>query len=611
MKTVTSWEEMKKQVDYFVLNTQDARALSEKCRDYYDGKQWTEEERAKLKKRKQAAIVNNRIKVKVQGLLGLVASRRTDPRAYPRTKKHEQAAEAFTDALRYVADYSRYQDVKMAVAENIFVEGYGGSVILGEQTKKGIEVAIKYIPWDMLYYDPHSRKKDFFDCRYKGMFIWMDEDEVKEKFPDVDVSSFRTGQSYDESHEDRPKWYTGGERKRYLIAYHFYIVEGVWMMCVFTEGGFLVDPVESPFLDDMGEPCCNIEMQSAYIDRDNNRYGEVAAFLDLQDEINHRRSKALFLLSQRQTYGNKGAIPDKDLPKAKSELAKPDGHLGVNQGEFGKDFGILPTGDMAQGQFELLQEAKAEIDAQSYNAQLAGERQSGDLSGKAIQKLQQAGINELNSLFLSLNSWELRVYRQAWGRIRQFWDQEKWIRVTDDQDNLRWVGLNAQVTLKDFLTEVMEDESLPKEMRLGASAEMILQEQNNPEGLNQLVEVRNDVAEIDLDIILDQSFDTINVQQEQFEMIMQYGAQAGIDIVDIIELSQIRGKDELIEKIEKRRKEAAEAQGGAQQLQAQKLQADAQETMTRSAVNEQNAQQKQIENQLLINNPIPVTQVSV
>ena len=36
---------------------------------------------------------------------------------------------------------------------------------------------------------------------------------------------------------------------------------------------------------------------------------------------------------------------------------------------------------MAEGQVTLLQEAKQEIDAQSYNAQMAGQRQKGDLSG--------------------------------------------------------------------------------------------------------------------------------------------------------------------------------------------------------------------------------------
>ncbi|MCZ2913348.1 hypothetical protein NYY64_19150, partial [Acinetobacter baumannii] len=94
--------------------------------------------------------------------------------------------------------------------------------------------------------------------------------------------------------------------------------------------------------------------------RENNRYGEVRSMISLQDEINKRRSKALHLLSVRQTYGNKKAI--QDTQKAKQELAKPDGHVDINaDAQFGQDFGIIPTGDLAQGQIALMQQATAEM----------------------------------------------------------------------------------------------------------------------------------------------------------------------------------------------------------------------------------------------------------
>jgi len=383
--------------------------------------------------------------------------------------------------------------------------------------------------------------------------------------------------------------------------------KGKWSMCVFSNNTFLVDPQESPFLNDMGEPSCPIELISANVDRDNNRYGEVRGFISQQDEINHRRSKALHLLSQRQTAGRNGAI--KDLAKMKRELAKPDGHVEYT-GDKG-DFEVIPTGDMAQGQFELYQDAKAELDAVSFNAQLAGERQSGDLSGIAIQKLQSAGTMELNRQFELLKGWEKRIYRQVWSRVKQFWNEEKWVRVTDDQDALRWVGLNSELTAQQFLEETINDESQPlTKRRQAAAAYQFLIQQQSPE-LEAIVGVTNPVAEIDVDIILDQSFDTINVQQEQFQMIAQFAQGGDIDIIELIELSELRGKDELIEKIEKRRAEAMQAQGGAQQMQAQSMQAKTAETMTKAAVNEQTAQQKAIENQLLITNPVPVTSVAV
>lgn len=601
------------QVDDFLNLTEDARRMSERDRDYYDHKQWTSSEAAKLLKRKQAPIVVNRIKPKVDGLLGLVSVRKSDPKAYPRTKKHEKASEACTDGLRYVADNCDFQEIKMEVANNFFVEGYGGAWVTVKKSGSGeVDVFVEHLAWDRIYFDPHSRKKDFTDARYIGFMLWMDEDDVPLQFPGVDVSNLVSVASYDETFEDRPRWAEGdGKRKRVRIAMHFYRVGDKWLMCAFSHGQFLIEPMESPYLDEFGQPTCPIELVGAFIDRDNNRYGEVRGFIDQQDEINHRRSKFLHMLSQRQTVSRKGAV--KDIAAMKRELAKPDGHVEY-QGEQG-DFNVLPTGDMAQGQVLLYQDAKAELDAVSFNAQLAGDRQQGDLSGKAIDKLQQAGTIELNGLFTTLNGWEKRIYRQIWSRIKQFWTEEKWIRVTDDQDSLRWVGLNSQITVQQYLEEQINDESTKPMMRKGAAkmyTELMGSEDPAAQAeLERIIDVRNDVAELDVDIVLDQSFDTVNVQQEQFQMLAQFGQGSDIDIIELIELSQLRGKEALIEKIEKRRQATAQAQGNIAEKEVQALDVKNAETMSKAQLNAQKTVQTQIENQLMIANPTPVTSVAV
>jgi hypothetical protein len=396
--------------------------------------------------------------------------------------------------------------------------------------------------------------------------MWMDEDQMFELWPDFNPEEHTIADNDFETFSDRPNWImsNGANRKRYRIAYEFFMKDGKWWMCIFTKGGYLVNPQVSPFLDDEGEPCCIIELLGAYIDRENNRYGEVASFLDQQDEINHRRSKALHTLSSRQTFGRKGE--QKDVAAIKRELKKPDGHVEFLGEEFGKDFGLLSTGDMAKGQFDLYMDAKSELDSVSFNAQLAGERQNGDLSGKAIDRLQQAGTIELNSLYNALNSWEKRIYRQIWARIKQFWTEEKWIRVTDDQKDLRWVGLNSQITMRELLQETAEDKSKPEEMQLGAKAVLQQMVQANDQRLDQVVDVKNPVPEIDVDIILDQSYDVINIEQEQFEMLAKFGQGQDIDITELIELSQLRNKDELIEKINQRREAMAETNGNLQQV---------------------------------------------
>lgn len=591
---ICEWRET---VTEFLDNTQDARMLSERCRDYYDGKQWTPEQVAALKRRKQAPIVSNRIKTKLNGLLGLTSVRKGDPKAFPRNVDADSgAAEACTDALRFAADKTNLNPTFLECADNFFCEGYTGVNVVTETTPKGdTDVIVDHIPWDRIFFDPFSRKHDFSDAGGKGFGIWMDEKDMRRTFPDADPDAFSitAGQAGD-TFEDRPKWYYNqGKRRRFLVLTHYRKVDDVWILAIYTQGGFLVAPFPSPYTDEWGNPDCPLEFEHAYIDRDNNRYGEIASFLDQQDEINHRRSKALFLLSQRQTFGNRGAVID--VKSAKRELAKPDGHLEVGQGEFNKDFGILPTGDMAEGQMALLQEAKAEMDASSFSAQLSGDRQAGELSGVAIMRLQNAGMTEIIKLFENFGSFKLRVYRQMWNRIRQSWDQEKWVRVTDDEDKLRWVGFNIDITFGEQLQEIMDDESKPKAMRLGASAQMIMLEKENPDALQTVVKTKNRPAELDMDIILDESYDTANVSQEQLDMILKFGAQGAFDIVDLLEISNITGKDKLIEKINNRKAEAAKAaQDAPPDPQATYLQSAAKEKDASSALKTAQAQETTI-----------------
>lgn len=594
--------DVKERVEEFLTHTETARALSERDRDYKDNKQWTEQEIAKLQSRNQAPIVVNRIRPKVEGLKGLLIQRRTDPKAYPRTKKDEKAAEVVTDGLRYVADNTKFNNVKLDVADNIFVEGYGAALIDVKEEGGKVEIDITHIPWDRYYYDIHSRKLGFTDKRWDGIILWMDIEEVMDSFElsrkkAEELLHQDEGTGF-ETFDDRPMW-VDKKRDRIRVCQHFQIEKGVWMMSYFTSSGFLMKPIESPYLNEFGEPMNPIEAQSGNIDRENNRFGEVRYWIDLQDEINHRRSKFLHLNSVRQTAGRKGVIPD--IPSMKRELAKPDGHVEYN-GDKG-DFEILKTGDMSDSQFLLYQDGKGELDAVGFNAQLSGERQ-GDLSGKAIVNLQQAAINELSSLYAGIEDWENRCFRQVWYRMRQFWGKEKWIRILDDQSNIRWVGMNQQITLQQQLEETINDESLDLPTRQQASQIFLPLMQNQDPKLQEVVEIRNDITELDIDIILTTSLDSINMQQEQFELLAKVmQTRPEIDIKHLISASELRNKDDLIKDIDSSRQAQSQAQQQNAQLEAAKTEAETQDKAASAMKKEQEAIQASIQNAQLIEDP--------
>lgn len=545
----------------FLTATYEARELSERDRDYVDHKQWTDDEADKLKARNQAPVVINKVKTKVNLLTGIQRQRRTDPKALPRTPKHEKDADSITEAIRFVADNTNFENTSSDGFVDMSVWGYGAAIT---EVNDDFEIEINHIESDRFYYDPFSRRLDFKDARYMGIVIWMDEEEGIETFPDKKEKIQDLIHSHSDSmdgttFEDKPLW-VDRKQKRFRVCQHYFIQGGVWHVAYFTEHLYLVEPKPSPFLDDNGEPENPIEAQSPYIDRDNNRYGEVRGYIWAQDEINHRRSKALYQLSVRQTMAEEGVV---DPDEVRRQLARPDGHVTIKRRD--GQFEILDNSDLTSGQLALYEDAKGNIDAIGANAALSGTQEQ-SLSGRALQTLQQGGIAELGSLFDGHSYWERRIYRQVWNRIKQFWNEERWIRVTDNEENLKWVGLNQQVTAG----EVLQERAQQGDER----AQAMLQQMIDDPRLNQVVEVRNNTSEIDVDIILTQAPDYATIRQEQFDTMANLAKAYGPEAVPfevMLRLSDMTNKEQVMELLKPPEEEQDPAQQKAQQELAAEL----------------------------------------
>lgn len=504
--------------------TQDARDMSELCRDYYDGYQYTAEEEATLRKRKQPIVTINRVKRKVDAMIGIEQNGRVDPRALPRNPQDEEGADVATKALCFVEETQRFDVKRSAAFENLLIEGYGGVEVIGEQSPSGqTEVVIKRLRWEEIFFDPFSREKDFSDAAFMGVMKWMSLDAAKEFAAQFDADEslldVSGGQSGGTTYDDRPQresqfaW-EDKKLKRVRVAQMYYRCEGQWYLAVFTGKGEIYNNV-SPYRDEYGRPVNPMYLMSAYVDRENRRYGLVKDMLSTQDEINKRRSKLLHSLNSRQVVIAKGAASAETVRK---ELTRPDGVVEIDADaaegarEAGmRPFDIIPTTDQTRGQFELLVEAKQEIDNLGPNASLLGQLE-GQQSGRAIMAQQQAGLAELAPIYDSLRDWTERVYRGIWERIRQFWDGPRWIRVTDDERAPQFIGIN-QVAM-------------------------------GPAGPQMM----NAIAQIDVDIIVDQSPEYATLRSEQFERLAKL-AESGIPIPPqmLIEASDLRDKRKLLE----------------------------------------------------------------
>jgi hypothetical protein len=577
---MASIEKIKKHFEDFVDATQDARAAAERRRDYRDLKQWTNDEIQKLSARDQAAIVFDQFSKKVDAITGLEVQRRTDPKALPVHPKDEKAAEVITDGLRFVESKSFLDESATDVFEDKLVEGYGG--VITEVERKGEEFVIspKRIPWDRIYFDPHSREKDFSDSSYFGITLWMDlEDAIalNEKKRDDIESAFHEAEFSDETFEDRPKYWINTERKRIRVNQEFYLHKGVWHEVFYSGDIEVIESKPSPYEDEDGEPMCPIELECDFIDRENARWGYMERLIDVQDEINHRRSKGLHMLSSKTVIAERGAFGNTPIEKVLQQFRK--GFTFIEKLK-GSEVEIDNQQDLGQSQLAFYQDAQNAMDSVGINPELSGSTDTA-ISGRAFIARQQGGMVELARIFSNHSAWKRRVYRQIWLRMRQFWTEEKWVRVTDNENALRFVGLNVPITMVEKQLEESAGMDINKirERNPEAVDAFIQQEiQANP-ALGQVVEKRNDVKQLEMDIILEEVPDTAIIQQEQFEMLANLAGTRGDPQMfeALLELSNMPNKDAVLDKFkpdEQAQQQQAQVQQQAMQMETADKMAD-------------------------------------
>ncbi len=500
-------------------STLSSRANSERDRDYYDNIQYTAEELATLAKRGQPPVIDNRIKSKVDYLVGLEKSQRIDPRALPRTPKHEEDADGASQALKYVADSEDYDTKRSAIWRNLLIEGCGGISVVVEPSKYSkpmntqqmlgstamtppteYDIVLRRWAWDRMFWDPHSSETDFSDAGYLGGVVWMDYDDALAMYKDskeaLDATMNDRG-AMSQTYDDKPKFrvWADKKRKRVRIVQIWLKRDNKWYFAEFTKGGIL-KAGPSPYVDDKGESDCEMIFASAYVNRENERYGLVREMITLQDAINKRGSKSLHLLNTAQIVAEDGAVDD--VEKTRREAQRPDGYIKLNPG-FKDKFEFNTRTDLAEGHFKLLQDAKNSIDLKGPNATQMGDKAQGSsaASGRAIIASQQGGMIQLGDLMDNLRHMDKRVFRAIWNRIRQFWTAEKWVRTTDDERNVKWVGVNVD----------------PQQVQMAV--------QQNPQLAERIGGVVGNVAELDCDIIIDEVPDSTVPQIEQFQALAE------------------------------------------------------------------------------------------
>lgn len=475
------------------------------ARRYYHGAQWSAEDIRVLRARRQPIITFNRVGRKINGIVGLVERVRQDPKAFPRSPKHEEGAEIATTCVRELLDQSDWRTLEAECTRHCAIDGISGVELrLIEGDHGDPDILLAQVFGDDYFYDPRSYKYDFSDARFEGIGKWIDVEEAIELFPDKEEllrGLIENGSDLTTRSDREFKWVLSTEKQIRLVE-HWYRYKGKWCWAFYVSN-VLLDEGISPFVDERGKTDRRFKMFSAAVDHDGDRYGFVRNLKGAQDETNQRRSKGLHISNSRRVMAEKGAV--QDVEKARTEWARPDGWLEVNSGRMGSIKPDDTTQELA-AQSQWYQDAKNEIDSFA-NVNVANMAQGAlqNLSGRAINLLQQPGLAELGPFILAIRGWKLRVYRGLFTAAQHHWTAERWIRVTDDGNLDRFIQING----------------------------MEVDEFGQPVLVNAL-------GSLDVDIILDEGPDVVNMMQDTFD-VLKNQPPGTIPPQVLIELAPIQG----------------------------------------------------------------------
>ena len=502
--------------------------------DFYDSIQYSAEDAAILTDRGQAPLVYNEVAPMIDWLIGTQRRAQMDWRILPRCDDDTQLADVKTKVMKYVSDINRVPFVRSRAFADAVKVGVGWMDDGARDDPTQDILYSKYEDWRNVLWDSASYEPDLSDARYIFRWRWVDEDVALMMFPGQEAKIQRAIANYEsgsESEEDT--WQTveastqtsgttkfmgsgssqyGADSQRRRIKlieaqfrkpYQSTIVmsgpmrgqivnesDHAMMQNLHTTGASIVDRVmmrvhfavftESDLIA-MGPSVYRHNRFSLTPiwcyrrGRDRLPYGAIRRVRDIQNDLNKRASKALFLLNTNQIIADEGAVEDWD--QLRDEADRPDGLIVKKQG---KEIQIRRDTEAANGQIQMMT-----LDAQSIQKMAGGGaenlgRQTNAVSGVAIQARQLQGSVVTTEPFDNL-----RLATQIQGEkqlslTEQFYTEAKVIRLTGSKGAIEWVKINQPEEQADGSVRYLNDIT-------SSSADFVVSEQDYAGTLRQVM----------------------------------------------------------------------------------------------------------------------------
>lgn len=191
--------------------------------------------------------------------------------------------------------------------------------------------------------------------------------------------------------------------------------------------------------------------------------------------INKLDSKALTLITNRQTIAEKGAV--EDIARFQEEKARPDGYMEVREGALSQGKVVNTNNlEIGQGHLALLQEAKDAIRRTSGRGNEAMGMPSEVRSGTGIARKQMMSVQISMPIQNNLRRTRVMKARLQYELMKQYLTEEMAFQITDDPNTPKTVQITkgAIQALKERIYDVVITEMKDYAVLREQQAEMLL-----------------------------------------------------------------------------------------------------------------------------------------
>lgn len=463
---------------------------------FYDNEQWLPEDAQDLRSRGQMPLVFNEVAPMVDWVIGTERRTRVDWKILPRAEDDVETADIKTKVLKFVSDVNRVPFARSRAFADAVKGGLGwvDDGIRDDPTQDALYS--KYEDWRNVIWDSASYETDLSDARYIFRWRWVDEDIALMMFPEradqirqavEDAGAFSMqneedtwyiGEKLDNKERSGTVYAAGAgvmvdtQRRRIkLIECQFrmpcqcqVIVDGpmkgafynqddqVMVETVSSDGSTIIDKVmmrvhiavftEAHMLALSPSAFRHNKFSLTPIwcyrrGRDRLPYGIIRRVRDVQQDLNKRASKALFMLNTNQIIADEGAVDDWN--NLRDEADRPDGLIVK---KLGKEIVIRRDTDAATGQIQMMTMDAQSIQKSAGVSQENLGRQTNAVSGEAIKARQLQGSVVTTEPFDNLRFAVQVQGEKQLSLVEQFYTEEKVVRLTGARGAIEWVKVN-------------------------------------------------------------------------------------------------------------------------------------------------------------------------